>query len=389
MIRRESLQKKLAIAAVAGMLMLLFAAPCFAQTPLKNSGQEDCASCNENTSSLQSLDDTDLSNSSVSPGLDAPELVSPSGIQNSGKLSYTWKGVSGSQSYCLEVRNDRNNVVIKQCYSALPTKNTYSKTPGKSLASGVYTWSILCKNRGHSQSSDPMEFTVCTSLPGKATLVSPKDNIGSKNPTFVWMPVTGATEYHLKVAKAGSPNAPIFEDFFDVDDVFSNTNQICSVGPVLPQDLEEKTYYRWWIQTINCKGEGPWSYYKDFRYMIVPPGKPNPISPQGLISTDSPTFVWTAASAATEYHLEVYNRNRSPADDYILVDEGWFDANQVTKGSRCMGSLGSLPDDDPVYFWRIHASNDGGVDGPWSSWRYFETICAFKPGKNAKKARME
>ena len=34
MIRRESLQKKLAIAAMAGMLMLLLAASCFAQTPL-------------------------------------------------------------------------------------------------------------------------------------------------------------------------------------------------------------------------------------------------------------------------------------------------------------------------------------------------------------------
>lgn len=388
MIKRESLQKKLAIAAVAGILMLLLAAPCFAQTTLDLGGPENCTSCGANSSSSQGLDDTDLSNSSISPDLEAPELISPFGIQNSGMLTYVWKGVGGSRDYYLEVRNDRNNVVIKQWYSAFPIKTVYSKTPRKSLPSGVYTWSILCKNRGHSRLSEPMEFTVCASFPGKATLVSPKDTIGSKNPTFVWMPVTGATQYRLKVAKAGSPNAPIFDEIYDVENVFSNTDQICSIGPVLPQDLEEKTYYRWWIQTTNCKGEGPWSYYKDFRYMIVPPGKPNPISPRGLISTDSPTFVWTAASAATEYHLEVYNRNRSPEDDYILVDEGWFDAIKVTKGSRCMGSLGPLPDDDPVYFWRIQASNDAGTDGPWSGWRYFETICAFEPGKDAKKARM-
>jgi hypothetical protein len=385
MIKRQSMQKKRAIAAVAGMLMLLLAASCFAQTTL-NSGQEKCPICNANTSSLQSSDDTDLSSASISPDLAAPELISPFGIQNSGKLTYTWKAVTGSQNYYLTVKDDQNRVVITQSCNALPAKTIYSVTPRKILPSGVYTWSILCKNRGHYQLSEPMDFTVCTSIPGRATLISPKDTTGSKNPPFVWLPVTGAIKYHLKVAKASSPNAPIFEDVYDVENVFSNTEQICSVGPVLPQDLEEKTYYRWWIQTINCKGEGPWSYYKDFRYMTMPPGKPTPIAPQGLITTNSPTFVWTAASAATEYHLEVYNRNKSPADDYILVDEGWFDANKVTRGSRCAGSLGPLPDDDPVYFWRVHASNDGGIDGPWSSWRYFETICAFKPGKNAKKS---
>ncbi len=391
MIRRESLQKKRTIEAMAGIMMLLLAASCYAQTPLElDSAQssDTCTNCNENASSLQGLDDAGLSGSLIGPSLGAPELVSPSGTQNSGKLTYTWKGVSGSQSYCLEVRNDRNNVVIKQYYSALPTKKTYSKTPSKNLASGIYTWSILCKNRGHSQSSDPMEFTICKSLPGKATLVSPKDNIGSKNPIFTWMPLDGGIRYRLTVAKAGSPDTPIFDKIYDVEDVLSNTDQTCSVGPVLSQDLEEAVYYRWWIQTINCLGEGPRSYFKDFRYKTVIPGKPNPISPSGLISTNSPTFTWTAASAATGYHLEVYIRNKSPADDFILVDERWFDASKVTKGYRCSGSLGPLPDDDSVFFWRVQASNDGGIDGPWSSWRYFETVCAFKPGKNAKKARI-
>jgi hypothetical protein len=371
MIKRESLQKNLAIAAMAGILMLLLTASCVAQLSLDPGSLENCTNCNENTS--------------IRLDLGAPELVSPFGIQNSGKLTYVWKGVDSSKEYCLEVRDNQNNVVISQLYGAIPIKTVYSKTPRKSLPSGDYTWRILCRIRGHTQSSEPMEFTVCTSSPGKATLVSPKDTIGSKNPTFVWMPIAGATSYRLKVAKASNPNAPIFDETYDVEEVFSNTDQICSIGPVFSQDLEEKTYYRWWIQTINCKGEGPWSYYKDFRYMKVPPGKPNPISPQGLISTDSPTFIWTAASAATEYHLEVYNRKEGQADDYILVDEGWFDANKVTKGSRCSGSLGPLPNDDPVYVWRIHASNDNGIDGPWSSWRYFENVGAFKPSKNAKK----
>jgi hypothetical protein len=391
MIRRESLQKKRAIAAMAGIMMLLLAASCHAQTPLEldsTQSSDTCTNCNENASNLQSFDDADLSNSSINPGLGAPELVSPFGTQNSGKLTYTWRGVGGSQNYCLVVKDIKNRVVIKQCCNALPAKMTYSITPRQTLASGDYSWSVSYKIRGRTQWSGQMDFTVCTSLPGKATLVSPKDTIGSKNPVFTWMPVNGAIMYRLTIAKAGSPNVPIFDETYLAEDVLSNIDQTCSVGPVLPQDLEEAVYYRWWIQTINCLGEGPRSYFKDFRYKTVIPGKPNPISPSGLISTNSPTFTWTAASAATGYHLEVHIRNKSPADDFILVDEGWFDASKVTKGYRCSGSLGSLPDDDSVYFWRVQASNDGGIEGPWSSWRYFETVCAFKPGKNAKKARM-
>ena len=122
MIKRESLQKKLAMAAIAGMLMLLLAASCVAQTPLEMSGPENCTDCSANASSSPGLDDavqeTDLSNASISQELGAADLVSPSGILNTGKPTYVWEGVDGSQYYCLEVRDDRNNVVLKQWYDA-------------------------------------------------------------------------------------------------------------------------------------------------------------------------------------------------------------------------------------------------------------------------------
>jgi hypothetical protein len=391
MIKRESLHKKLAIAAMAGMLMLLLAASCVAQTPLDMSEPENCTNCSANVSSSPVLDDTDLSTSSIRQDLEAPELVSPSGIQNTGRLTYIWKGVGGSRNYCLEVRDERNNVVIKQWYDALPAKTMYSKTPSKSLASGVYTWSILCRNGGHYQLSEPMEFTVCTSFPGRATLVSPKDNIGGSNPTFVWMPVPGCTQYRLKVARSDLQNEPIFEAVYDAEEVFSETDKVCSIEPDPELDLDPDAYYRWWIQAINCRGDGPWSYYKSFRYLFRPPSKSTPLSPRGLISSGTPTFTWTASPLATEYHLQVINYQD---EEDIIVAEMDFRADKVTKGSRCSGSLGPLPDDDPVYYWRVQVNNDASEFDPdpeaptWSSWRYFETICALKPGTDAKKARM-
>ncbi|MHB8117747.1 MAG: hypothetical protein ACYDHX_03320 [Methanothrix sp.] len=398
MIKKESLQKKLAIAAMAGMLMLLLAVSCVAQTPLEIGGPENCTDCSGNVSSSPGLDDaaqeTVLSNASVSQDLEAPELLSPSGIKNTGKLTYTWYAVDGCQYYCLEVRDDQDKVVLKHWYEALDfspaSDGTISVTPPESLDPGTYTWSILCRNCGSDdQLSELMEFTVCTSssFPGKATLVSPKDTIGSMNPTFVWMPVTGCTQYRLKVAAANLQNEPIFvSDYLNVEDVFSDTEKVCSFTPEL--DIEPGIYYRWWIQTINCKGEGPWSYYKSFRYLDRPPGKSTPISPRGLISTNTPIFTWTAASAATEYHLQVINYQDG---EDIIVAEDDFRADMVTKGFRCSGSLGPLPDDDSVYYWRIQANNDAypyDPEGTWSGWRYFETNCASKPGTDKKKARM-
>jgi hypothetical protein len=304
-------------------------------------------------------------------------------------LTYRWMAVNGALSYSLTVKDDRNRVVIAQSCNVYPRKAIYSLTPRKNLPSGNYIWSISCRTRGRYLFSDVMEFTVCASLPGRATLVSPKDTIGSKNPIFVWLPVSGAIKYQLKVAKASNPNVAIFSESYNLEEVYSDMDRTCSVGPVLTDDLEPSVYYRWWIQATNCKGDGPWSYFNNFKYVPVTPGRSTPISPSCLISTNSPTFIWTAASAATKYHIEVYNRNESPGDDFILVDEGWFDANKVTKGYRCSGTLlGPLPDDDPVYFWRVQASNDA-ADGPWSNLRYFETICAFQPAKDKKESIRE
>jgi len=384
----------LAISVIAGMLMLLLAVSCVALTPLEMSGQKNCTNCSANSSIspgfVDAAKEADSSNSSVGQVLAAPVLKGPKGILNSGELTYQWVPVNGCQYYCLEIKDHQKGVVLKQWYEASDfaqsSDNTISVTPPQSLDPGDYTWRILCRKcNSNDQLSLPMEFTVCTSssLPGRATLISPKDNIGSLNPTFVWMPVTGCTLYRLKVAYANLPNEPIFvSDDLNVEDVFSEADSLCTYTPDLGLDLEAGTYYRWWIQAINCKGEGPWSYYKNFRYLNRPPGRSTPQSPQGLISTNTPIFTWTTASAATEYHLEVINDNDE------IVDEGWFDADKVTKGLKCSAMLTPLPDDDIVYYWRIQAINDADDgEGPWSSYRYFETVCASKPGTDKKKAR--
>ena len=369
MIKRELLKRRLMATAVTVMLLLLLG--CSAQMP---SGQtaEDCSNATVFEAGLPTVPSNVPSNASDLPAIEAPDLISPTGIQNSGTPTYVWKSVAASQFYCLEVRDEGDDIVLRQWYNAsdLSAGGQCTVTPLQSLQGGDYTWRVQSWNCNDGKWSQEMQFSICTSAayPDRATLVSPKDITGSKNPTFVWKAVAGCTQYCLKVANAKDLAHPLSNDCYDAEEVLSG--DICSVTPVL--DLAPGTY-RWWIQTRNCKGEGPWSNFLSFMYQDRPPGICTPLLPNGLISVSSPRFVWTAASRAVQYHLQIENST-------TMIFEDWFDASEVASGSRCSAILPiALPDDDALYSWRIRAENDAG-DGPWSRYRDFETVCASKKG---------
>ena len=142
-----------------------------------------------------------------------------------------------------------------------------------------------------------MDFTICSSssYPGKAALVFPKGIIGTSKPTYVWNAVAGSREYHLKVININNPNHPVIDQWYDSVEVLSD--KTCSIKPDVPL---APGIYRLWIQARNCKGDGQWSNYLTFRTVYALPGRPSPISPQGLISTLTPVFRWTAVPYATQ-----------------------------------------------------------------------------------------
>jgi len=367
MINRDSLRKRLKAAAIAAMLLML-AACCVAQVPSNETAPGNSSPPIELGAYVAEAGDI------AQPAIKAPELVSPSGILNTGAPTYVWKSVAASQYYCLEVRDDRDAVVLRLWYNAtdLPVGPTCSVTPLQVLKGGDYTWWVQSWKCGDNKWSREMQFSVCSSgaYPARAALVSPKDITGSKSPTFVWKAVDGCTQYCLKVANANDQNHPLIEECYDAEEVISD--DLCSINPGL--DLTSGTY-RWWIKTRNCKGDGPWSNYYSFKYQNKPPAKCTPLSPNGLVSTATPLFIWTAAPGTVQYHLQLDNSTTR------ILNE-WYDAAAVTKGSRCSAFLPiALPDDDALYSWRIRGENDAG-NGSWSSFKGFETVCAFKK-KNA------
>lgn len=375
------------MAALAGVLLLLFMAgictcqPSVLQTPaLSESGPQGCSACgqdnqitlidNETEAILpitqaaeRVISDNGLESSTFGAAPIPVTLVSPSGTISSGSPTYVWNKVTGALFYALEVKNSLNAVVIKQWYNG--TDTTGSETPTVTLAAGTYTWRILAWNIDGYSWSSANTFTVCssTSLPGKATLVSPKGTIGTAKPTYQWKTVNGATRYHLKVSNINDPNNPVIYAWYDASEVVDGLN--CYIKP---DTAIAEGSYKWWIQTGNCNMEGPWSNYAAFRFANVSPGRPSTISPSGLVSTSSPTFIWTAVKNAAGYHLHVEN-------DTATVYDLDYSAEEVTSGSRARARLpAALPNDQADYYWMVQAYNDAGTSS-WSSLRHFELVC--------------
>jgi hypothetical protein len=111
---------------------------------------------------------------------------------------------------------------------------------------------------------------------------------------------------------------------------------------------------------------------------LQPPDNVCPISPIGLISTHTPTFVWTAVPTATKYLLQIENQDR-------IIFKGSYMAENVTVGYKCeVFSPLLLPDGD--LFWRVQASNDAG-SGPMSGYAWFESVCGGKKKKDLAKEK--
>lgn len=306
-------------------------------------------------------------------------LISPTGSIDTKYPTYTWNEVEDSLYYLLVVEN-LSGIVVEQWYRAedVTLGSTCSAAPSVALSSGKYTWRIEAWNcDDYGPWSEDMSFSICVSniVPGRATLISPKGTIGTFSPTFSWNAVADSSRYCLKIS---GPAGYSFNDWFDAEEVTADT--ICLLD--FP-DVLEPGDYAWQIRTSNCIGDGPWSAVMRFKITDRAPAKASTISPKGLISTRTPIFTWNAVPGSTEYHLWVENN-----DTETIIDE-WILAEDVTRGYRCAAiSPMTLPDDDVIYFWRVHASNDVD-DGPWSSFKYFEIVCGMPDTDKEQKGKVQ
>jgi len=378
--------KKFMLVMIIGILLLFLAIDASSVSEPPQVGDSTLGVINSDDSNLtNNFNDCNLTNINsdnvnltVGVGPGKATLYLPLGFINTGKPTYIWSKVKTAQFYNLLVFDSFGDTVINQWFKAESLrpdrKSRLSATPSITLTPGDYTWQIETWSSSGTTLSDVNPFTVCTSksVPEKPLLISPKGTIGTDDPVYIWYPIADAMRYHLKVASSTDLSHPVIDEWYDAADVLSNRG--CVVKPDV--SLDEGSY-RWWVQAGNCLGNGSWSNFLSFKVSPTLPGKVSPISPNGLISTRTPVFVWTASSSATEYHLWVEN-DTDPVFDVVVA------AEEVTQGDRCYSrSPIILPFSDIDFFWHVQAVNDIG-EGPNSTTLWFETVCS--GGEKTRKA---
>jgi hypothetical protein len=113
-------------------------------------------------------------------------------------------------------------------------------------------------------------------VPGQATLVSPSGTVNTTTPTYTWEAVSGSTWYYLWVYDAGSEG---FQHWYTA----AQANCPYGTGEcsVTPSNEFVGPSGKWWIQTWDSAGYGPWSTSMQFAYCCAPQGPQGPAGPQG------------------------------------------------------------------------------------------------------------
>jgi glucose/arabinose dehydrogenase len=199
-------------------------------------------------------------------------LVSPSGAITNTQPTFSWNEVrSNSQNdaatwYYLWINGPSGNV-FKTWYqaSSVCSGGICSITPNLTLAGGAHTWWIQTWNDGgYGPWSDGMAFSLpVVNPPIAAALISPAGNITNAQPAYTWNAVLdsaqgdASTWYYLWVSRVNSDGS-----LTTVHTKWYTAASVCSGGAcsITPAGVTlSGGNYRWWIQTWNDGGYGPWS----------------------------------------------------------------------------------------------------------------------------------
>lgn len=198
--------------------------------------------------------------------------------------------------------------------------------------------------------------------PAAATLVSPSGSVGGNTtPTYTWNAVSNATWYRLWVDD--SVNNQIKQWYPAADVGCGSGTGNCSITPTT--ELAADGEFRWWIQTWNSDGSGPWSTDLTFYTGTTPPTA-TLVSPSGLTLVNMPTYTWNAVAAATWYLLWVNDANGTPIIQWYTATEAGCDAGAGTCSVTPTTNVGG----DST--WWIRTWNPAS-NGEWSSGLSFTT----------------
>ncbi len=193
--------------------------------------------------------------------------------------------------------------------------------------------------------------------PTTPALTAPSGTITNTTPTYTWNAQANASAYKLVVNNPSSTT--IIETWYSPSTVGCGSGTgTCSVTP---STTLSNGAHQWWIEAWSPYASA-WSTAGNFTVNVDVPAVISKISPVGDVSTNPPSFSWTADADATYYHLVVTEPSST-----TIIDQWYTAAN-----AGCPGGTGtctvtpSVVQQAGTHQWWVHGSGSGGT-GPWGS----------------------
>jgi len=231
----------------------------------------------------------------------APTAISPKGIvSNTRTPTYQWAVITGAQEYTFYMADELGVVVAETRLNPNQrcTTTVCSYTPTQQVAINRNTWWWV--NARTASLWGPYTRTGFryspTPLAAPAT-VSPTGTITTTVPQFVFVPVAGAASYDLYVV--GS-TVLIPERSFPTS-ICSGGTCTASPGVTLPRGNA------WWYVRARDSSNSPGTWSAARAITVSPPlvSAPTLVSPTGVQSSRSLTYVWNGVTGAASYQLYV------------------------------------------------------------------------------------
>ena len=206
------------------------------------------------------------------------------------------------------------------------------------------------------------------SSPGAANLVSPGGTSGAI-PIYTWNSVAVASHYYLWVED--SNGAARVTQWYDAATVGCGSGSgTCAVnaGIELPAGGS-----KWWIQTWNSAGYGPWSAGMSFT-VVTTPGQATLLSPDDIASRN-PAYYWTAVPGTALYQLWVTDSTGARVQQWYAPAT----AGCASDTGTCAVNPGIGLSAGTAYWW-VRTWNTQGY-GPWSAGIQF-TVSPLAPVTN-------
>jgi len=297
----------------------------------------------------------------ASPSLSAPTLTSPSdNALVSTTPTFAWTSASGADNYELQYSTDAGFPSA----STVSIHNIRNNSVEAGVSDGAYYWRV----RGGKDNGDvgPWSsvwvFTLDTTAPGEAGLISPENGAYLDNATVSldWADVTGAENYTVLVDNDENFTSPVI-------------NKVASESAYVTSTLSDGEYY-WKITARDLAGNENQTSARTFIVDTQPPNTPDLRTPSnGFHTNDStPTLDWVNATDAIG----------------LAKCEVWVDnsleklmENQITEDILNFATTHELSDGS--HSWYVVLTDHAGHESTSSTWSFVvDTASPSVPSKS-------